>query len=87
MKKLFFSAILMIAFSVTSFASTKEVDDSAEVKKESVVTDTTQKDDNCTTHHIRWNDVEDDGEGGMILIYHRAELTICDDGTSTITGY
>jgi hypothetical protein len=35
MKKLLFSAIVMIAFSVTSFANTKEVDNSTDVKTES----------------------------------------------------
>ena len=86
MKKLFFSAIVIIAFSVTSFANTKEEGNVTEFKTESVLENTDQKVDGCTTYHVRWNDVISDGEGGMIIIYHRVDVEICDDGTSTITG-
>lgn len=90
MKKLLFSAILMIAFSVSSFAGEKITNDSKELKADSVKvkTETVSKEesDGCTTIHLRWNDATSDGNGGMILTYHRVDIEICDDGNVTITG-
>ena len=82
MKKLFFSAILMIAFTVTSFANTKEEGNKAEPKKESKTeTVTTMKDqdlsDGCVTVTYRWAEGESDGEGVMTLTFHKLEFTVC----------
>jgi hypothetical protein len=78
MKKLFFSAILMIAFSVTSFANTNEERTEVNAKAEPTMINMSEKEDECTTYHLRWNEVEDDGEGGMIIIYHRLDFVMCD---------
>ncbi len=82
MKKLFLSAALVVAFSLTSFANPKDKVNNAEPKKESKTeTVTTMKDqdlsDDCVTVIYRWADGESDGEGGMILTLHKLEFTVC----------
>jgi hypothetical protein len=82
MKKLFFSAILAIAFSVTSFASTKGELNKTEPKvepKTEKVTEISSQDssDGCVTITYRWSEGESDGEGGMILTFHKFEVEFC----------
>ncbi|WP_016988576.1 hypothetical protein [Flavobacterium sp. ACAM 123] len=40
--------------------------------------------DGCETSTIRWTSAESDGEGGMILTFHKATLVTCDDGFAAI---
>lgn len=83
MKKLLLSATLLVAFSLTSFAGEKAANIPKEANIEVVEAGVTS---DCTTIHIRWNDATSDGEGGMILAYHRVDIEICDNGIVTITG-
>lgn len=82
MKKFLLSATLLVAFSLTSFAAEKTTNDSKESKTNTVK----EKTADCTTLHLRWNDVSSDGEGGMTITYHRVDIEVCDDGSVTITG-
>lgn len=82
MKKFLLSATLVVAFSLTSFANTKEEGNKAEPKKESKTeTVITMEDqdlsDGCVTVTHRWADGESDGEGGMTLTFHKLEFTVC----------
>lgn len=82
MKKFLLSATLVVAFSLTSFANTKEEGNKAEPKKDSktetVITIEDQDlSDGCLTVTYRWAEGTGDGEGGMILTFHKVEFTVC----------
>lgn len=85
MKKFLLSATLLVAFSLTSFAADKEVLNKSEVKTEVKTQLQTESDfqsedkakDICVTIEFRWADGESDGEGGMILTFHKYEITVC----------
>jgi hypothetical protein len=84
MKKLFFSALAIVAFSLTSFANEIENQNLVEPVKEvatSKLTNTT-KDDFCVEVEIRWDTYETyyDNEFGMEGISmqgHKISFTIC----------
>ena len=84
MKKLFFSALAIVAFSLTSFANEIENKNVVEPVKEVATTEliNTAKDDLCFDVTIRWNTSETyfDNEFGMVGVIiqpHEFSFTIC----------
>lgn len=85
MKKFLLSATLLVAFSLTSFAGEKEILTKNEAITEVVSTeiDSTflvKQFTECETTTYRWTTATSDGEGGIVLTFHKATLVICDDG-------
>ncbi len=84
MKKLFFSAALVVAFSLTSFAAEKEelskneviTKVETELKTKTEVKHTKQEDDTCVTVVIEWNDYGAT-EDGMYLKFNKIEIQVC----------
>jgi hypothetical protein len=92
MKKLFLSAALVVAFSLTSFATEKNISETA-IDFETSSSLSTLADSNivegqivegCETSTIRWASGESDGHGGTVLKFHHATLVTCDDGFAAI---
>lgn len=84
MKKFFFSAIAVVAFSLTSFASEVENKNVVEHLKEVTTTESTNttKDDACFDVSIRWQTAEsyydeEFGVNGVEITTHEIEFTIC----------
>jgi hypothetical protein len=84
MKKLFFSALAIVAFSLTSFANEIENKNVVEPVKEVATTEliNTAKDDSCFDVTIRWQTAESyyDDEycmEGVSISVHEIEFTIC----------
>jgi hypothetical protein len=83
MKKVFYTAILLIAFSINSFANPqKEINKEVnELPKSEIVSNTLSEnqplEDGCFTVVYRWAEGQGDGQGGMILTFHRVEFELC----------
>lgn len=93
MKKLFFSAVALIAFSATSFASgnlesTTTLDSKIVNELSTQVAAQVLNDDSCFTFEVRWTEttVTNDGPSGynVSIVRHKVTVEICDDGTVTI---
>ncbi|OAB28162.1 hypothetical protein SAMN05444395_11210 [Flavobacterium fryxellicola] len=81
MKKFLLSATLLVAFSVTSFASEKEnVMISNKSDKIEVKSDETPVDTECDTYRIGRTIASADKNGDLVLTSVYFTLVICDDG-------
>lgn len=88
MKKFLCTASLILAFSMSSFANTNELEDvNATEAKTFESVDLTLKDDPCTTVKVKFVTAtgEETPTGAEItLTVHTVYLTVCEDGTVTI---
>lgn len=93
MKKLLFSAILMIAFSVSSFASEKKssVTETESFKNEASASNVNSSDaivqetlTECDTYRKSQTFVSADEDGEMVLTFVYYTLVVCDDGFSMV---